>query len=142
MNFLSIRAGEHIEVGAITGYRAWRYFWDDKPQLWSLVTNHIWMPENLMEATCNGRRTGLYAFKELADLIAFGPLRTIRNLQIYGDGVVIGKVSLWGVVWEHQRGYRAQHAKPIEFISSYAYCHSNAATALAKLREAFQCTTA
>jgi hypothetical protein len=142
MNFLSIRAGEHIEVGAITGYRAWRYFWDDKPQLWSLVADCMWVPGELMDAPPDtGHRTGLHAFKSLKDLMAFNPLRTIRALQIYGDGVVLGKVSLWGVVWEHQRGYRAQHAKPIEFISSYAYCHSNAAKALTKLRENFQCTS-
>jgi hypothetical protein len=139
MNFLSIRAGDRIEVGAITGYRAWRYFWDDKPQLWSLVTNHMWIPGNLMEAPPDsGPRAGLYAFKRLSDLMAYNPLRTIKALRVYGDGVIIGKVRLWGVVWEHQRGYRAQHAEPTRFIWSGAYCASNAAMALAKLREAFQ----
>jgi hypothetical protein len=50
------------------------------------------------------------------------------------DGVVIGTVALWGVIWDHARGYRAQFARPLSFISSYGKRNQEA---LAELRTGF-----
>jgi hypothetical protein len=33
--------------------------------------------------------------------------------------MVICKVALWGRVWEHTYGYRAQYAYPLEFLSAH-----------------------
>lgn len=39
-------------------------------------------------------------------------------------GRVVGKVNLWGNIWQHKKGYRAQYAYPASFeFAVCAFCH-------------------
>ena len=63
------------------------------------------------------------------------PGRLVIRSQISGcDGVVLGSIAMWGIIWEHARGYRAQFARPLSFISGYG---KRNAEALAELRASF-----
>ncbi len=50
---------------------------------------------------------GVHSFKDSASAIAYAKKWTRCTSCPY----VIGTVEMWGVVWEHARGYRAQFAK-------------------------------
>jgi len=55
------------------------------------------------------------------------------------DAVVYGQVKLWGTVYEHQFGYRAEYAKVhtlIEYRSLRRYHRGS--TVLKSLREAYR----
>jgi hypothetical protein len=52
-----------------------------------------------------------------------------------GDGTILGQVELWGIVWEHNTGYRAQFARPVKFLDAYG---RDADWALGKLRALWQ----
>jgi hypothetical protein len=55
--------------------------------------------------------------------------------QITGcDGVVFGTIEMWGIIWNHAKGYRAQFARPLSFVSSYG---NRSEQALAELRAIF-----
>jgi hypothetical protein len=81
---------------------------------------------------------GIHGYKTMDDLIwsvRGEPERLVVRSQITEcDGVVIGTVALWGVIWDHARGYRAQFARPISFTSSYG---ERSHEALAELRTSF-----
>jgi len=81
---------------------------------------------------------GIHGYKTMDDLmwsVRGDPERLVVRSQITEcDGVVIGTVALWGVIWDHARGYRAQFARPISFISSYG---KRSQEALAELRTSF-----
>jgi hypothetical protein len=63
------------------------------------------------------------------------PERLVIRSQMSGcDGVVLGTVALWGIIWDHARGYRGQFARPVSFISSYGNRNEEA---LAELRASF-----
>jgi hypothetical protein len=81
----------------------------------------IWLPGERFAATCAhgckevpgwgqcgeaGHGCGVYATKLHGGLHGFG---------IQAD-MVLGKVALWGSVWEHTDGYRAQYAYPLCFV--------------------------
>jgi hypothetical protein len=60
------------------------------------------------------------------------PERLVTRSKISGcDGVAIGKIAMWGIIWDHARGYRAQFARPLSFVSSYG---NRDEEALAELR--------
>ena len=57
---------------------------------------------------------------------------SIRS-QVSGcDGVVFGTIEMWGIIWDHAKGYRAQFARPLSFVSSYG---NRSEQALAELRD-------
>jgi hypothetical protein len=58
----------------------------------------------------------------------------MRSQMVGCDGVVFGTVEMWGIIWDHERGYRAQFARPTSFISSYG---NRSEQALAELRADF-----
>lgn len=64
---------------------------------------------------------GFYGTKELGHLLRrlnFSMLRTQLNWQ----PLAIGRVALWGKLIEHEQGYRAQFAWPVEiWIFGYAF---------------------
>ena len=63
------------------------------------------------------------------------PERLVIRSQMSGcDGVVLGTVALWGIIWDHAQGYRAQFARPVSFISSHGNRNEEA---LAELRASF-----
>jgi hypothetical protein len=41
---------------------------------------------------------------------------------------------MWGIIWNHDKGYRAQFARPLSFVSSYG---NRSEQALTELRTAF-----
>jgi hypothetical protein len=150
MNFLDIRAGEPIEVGIQPGFRFWRYALPrsayDKVGLFSFVADRRWYPDEAFEARSPGgglsnpdvEEQGVHAFKSMEDLmwsIHNDPARLVGRAKLSGcDGIVIGTVALWGVTWEHMRGYRAQYARPLSFTSSYGRGDTEA---LSELRAMF-----
>jgi hypothetical protein len=154
MNFLDIRAGETIEVGTQTAYRFWRYVfppYNAPVRLLSWVSDKRWHPRQLVEGTTPDEgEQGIHGYKTFDDMISSitgqperfviqkqvsGPERLVFRSQMSGcDGVVLGTVALWGIIWDHARGYRAQFARPLSFISSYGNRNEEA---LAELRASF-----
>ncbi len=101
-----------IRAGEIIAYRAWRLRGGYLHSMF--VEGYRWNPQ----ATEHADRTsvniglGLHAFKELD-----------RAMDEYGFysypgaiAVVYGEVALWGTVYEHEEGYRAEYARITKII--------------------------
>jgi hypothetical protein len=150
MNFTHIKAGDRIEVGTQPGVRFWRYALSryGKVRLLSYVADRRWYPnETFVARSPDGQlanpdigEQGVHAFKCMNDLmwcVDQEPGGLVGRAKLSGcDGVVIGTAALWGVIWEHVRGYRAQYARPLSFISSYGDSNTEALT---ELRQLFSC---
>ena len=142
MNFLDIRAGDNIEVGTQVAYRFWRYVfppYEAPIRLLSWVSSKRWNPRQFVEGTSpDVGEQGIHGYKTMDDLmwsVRGDPERLVPRSQMSEcDGVVIGTVALWGVIWDHARGYRAQFARPTSFISSHG---KRSQDALAELRTGF-----
>ena len=118
-------------IAPIVAHRTWRY---DAWGLQSLGDLKIWTPGTAIQARCKlfdheapseNCTCGIYAAKTYRQLVAMGcagggPL----------DFGVHGEVYLWGRVWEHELGYRAQFAYPKNFLISL----SGAAYAIENLK--------
>lgn len=87
-----------IRAGEIIGYRAWKLYGG---LLHSMYASFIWFPGVVEKAHKIDEHwgTGLHAFKTLAEA---------RTQYDYAD--VWGEVALWGDVYEHEKGYRAEYA--------------------------------
>jgi hypothetical protein len=88
-----------IKAGEITAYRCWKLR-EDGLLGSCVVEDHIWQPGKPAEGDAAGG-LGIYAFK------------SVLLLSEYGNpdpGYVTGTVDMWGDVFEHERGYRAQYA--------------------------------
>ena len=101
--------------GYVEGYRYW--LWDNtEHKIASLVEDICWSPHQVLEA--KGGDLTLPKLRLLEDI--YGPgiyaykSRPVNN----GDWswTVFGRVALWGKIVEHEDGYRAQFAYPIEFL--------------------------
>jgi hypothetical protein len=142
MNFLNIRAGETVEVGTQVAYRFWRYAFPPHSapvRLLSWVSDKRWHPSQFVEGTTPDEgEQGIHGYKTMDDLMSSirgDPERLVIRSQISGcDGVILGSVSMWGIIWNHARGYRAQFARPLSFASSYG---NRSDEALAELRASF-----
>jgi hypothetical protein len=142
MNFLDIRAGDNIEIGTQVAFRFWRYVfppYEAPLRLLSWVSSKRWHPGQFVEGTSpDVGEQGIHGYKTMDDLmLSVGGVPeslVVRSQMSECDGVVIGTVALWGVVWDHARGYRAQFARPISFTSSYG---KRSQVALAELRTSF-----
>jgi hypothetical protein len=142
MNFLDIRAGDTIEIGTQQAYRFWRYVFpphDAPVRLLSFVAETRWHPHRIVAGTTPDEgEQGIHGYKTMDDLIFSirgEPERLVVRSQMSGcDGIVIGTIALWGIVWDHAHGYRAQYARPMSFMSSYGRRHDEA---LAELRTSF-----
>ena len=72
---------------------------------------------------------------DLLQSFSHQPEHLVIRSQIAGcDGVVFGTVEMWGIIWDHAKGYRAQFARPTSFVSS---CGNRSEQALAELRAIF-----
>jgi hypothetical protein len=110
MNLLDIKAGDEIQVGEIIAWREWRY--RIKPlRLLSLSFNRDWPLDRPMEGDPDGYHMGIFALKTRPERWAWSYIESAGHQ----DGFVIGRVALWGIVWEHELGYRAQYARPVLF---------------------------
>src|SRR3990172_7640689 len=99
--------------GYVEGFRYW--LWDNVGQtLESLVTNTHWFPHQALEAKGvdlikKFYSPGIHAYKSRPE---------DNGYWIWS---VLGRVALWGKIVEHEDGYRAQFAYPVEFIE--LNCH-------------------
>ena len=107
---------EGIQAGEIIGYRVWRVIHKagykdskykrmkaDKWRLQSLSASVIW-DSSMMFGDINENGRGCHCFKTMDQA-----LDEIYRLN-YGI-IVIGSVTIWGEVVEHERGYRSQFMK-------------------------------
>jgi hypothetical protein len=140
MNFLDIKAGEKIEVGTQTAYRFWRYaFHHDSVHLLSWAFDTRWYPHRFVEGTSPDEgEQGIHGFRTMDYMRGSTnfPGCLIRSQSTGCDGIVLGTVELWGIIWDHEKGYRAQFGRPLSFVSSYG---NRSGQALAELRVIFKC---
>lgn len=96
------RAG--IVLGEVLAYRCWQLAGDFILSL----NGAVWIPgEPMIGVNVDIENSnGVHAFKDIDDARKYS---TDREM-------VIGVVKLWGTIIEHETGYRAEFAKPIEFI--------------------------
>jgi hypothetical protein len=142
MNFLDIKAGENIEIGTQQAYRFWRYVFPPHGapiRLLSWISDKRWHPHQFVQGTTpDVGEQGIHGYKTMDDLmwsVRGEPESLVSRSRMSGcDGVVLGTVALWGIIWDHARGYRAQFARPIAFISSYGNRNKEA---LAELSDIF-----
>lgn len=103
-----------MRAGEIIGWRAWTL---SHGILRSMFTNFRWLPGRpMVGGDANEYCRGVYAFKTKR--------RALRAFKWSGhktEPVVIGKVALWGTVYEHEDGYRAEYAYPesLEYIYGF-----------------------
>ena len=135
-NFLGVRPGDKMEIGTQKAYRFWRYVFQPDVALLSWVASTRWYPGQRVEGTSpDVGEQGIHGFKTMDDLMF--SLRNspegyvVRAKITQCDGIVIGEVSLWGIVWEHAKGYRAEFGQPLSFISAHG---NRADEALSELR--------
>jgi len=79
---------------------------------------------------CPDPGCGIYAVRQLEDLIDQPGVPRVREL-VNRQNYVVGQVALWGKIIEHERGYRAQYARPVSigiFDGSPTYTQSVLAT--------------
>lgn len=100
-----------IRVGEILGWRGWRA---QDGFLRSTAKECIWSPSEPMRAVdkTDGNsfsvgEYGLYAFKTESEFLTFfwKEYKSTEGIFLYG------KVHLWGHIFEHELGYRAEFAK-------------------------------
>lgn len=64
---------------------------------------------------------GIYAVKTLSLLVEENAIASCRRLDWIQDRLVLGAVDLWGKVVIHERGYRAQFARPTQLWANPAF---------------------
>ena len=140
-----------IRAGEIIAYRAWSVF---NGKLRSMAAEFDWEPNGIPlwhKRMLSGKTrmdwppvpykspngvdeemAGFHAFKSMWDVeFEYRPCDA-------DDAVVYGQVKLWGTVYEHQYGYRAEYAKVhtlMEYRSLRRYHHIG--DVLKSLREAY-----
>lgn len=91
---------EGIKAGEVTAYRCWKLGADGL--LRSVVYDeYIWLPGAIAEGDPSMRDAGIYAYKSVLLLHNYGSVE---------NGTITGTVDLWGEIYEHKHGYRAQYA--------------------------------
>ena len=120
----------------ILAWRAWVLdVGGDAPELASVVYRVPWPAREPLRSTCEAggclaarwpahRHTcGIHAFKERAGADGFPSSWEHLRFGPAQDEYVIGRVSLWGHVVEHEAGYRAELAYPYELFLSPGHAH-------------------
>lgn len=116
------------QFGHVTAWRAWQVWRSLEGMSLQSVTGRRaegeWRPGEPMEARCGywnmqprgclcatcpdiAGGCGIYAYRDIPHDATF-------------SNVVVGNVALWGVVIEHEQGYRAQYAYPVDL--TYVIC--------------------
>ena len=102
-----------IKLGEIIGWRCWKV---DGGLIKSMAADILWAPGDPMKhnsklgsilADTSG---GVHAWFD-----ATGAINYLRDYAAEPGPFIVGKVALWGDVIEHERGYRAEFAKPVSF---------------------------
>ena len=135
-------------VEPVVGWRVW-YAVDGglSTSLTSVVHRASWPRRTPLVASCRRLRTALWPFnRSRHDAPAEGCscgiyAGTVETLRIYLPEhfgfravPVVGRVSLWGVVHEHELGWRASHAYPETLYVPTPHLGSRAEGILRELR--------
>ena len=115
----------------LLGWRVWLLLeTDEGVRLSSVVYRELWPVRAPAQVRCVegrclgatwpnvGHSCGIHAFKERAQALDFpAHWEAVRvPLARFPDTYVVGQVSLWGRVSEHEAGYRAQYAYPYSLV--------------------------
>jgi hypothetical protein len=121
----------YFDSEPLLGWRAWTVVETPiGPELRSLVYAHAWPPGEPIRQRCEPggclaarwpnqpHSCGIHAFKERTDAMLYPSTWEARRSGGDRSAAVyaIGRVSLWGRVVEHERGYRATRAYPFDLI--------------------------
>lgn len=103
---------------------AWRCWWVDEDfMLRSMNLDTTWMPGEPMtgRGVDDYSGIGVHAFKTLD--------QAKREYDQFRShyAIVFGTVSLWGIVIEHELGYRAEYAQPEELVSFWPAAYKQSA---------------
>ena len=91
-----------IKAGEVTGYRCWLLDPADGLLHSCVYTDFVWKPGDIAEgAPGDDPHAGIYAYKSVLELHNYGS-PDARHVS--------GTIDMWGEVYEHTRGYRAQYA--------------------------------
>jgi hypothetical protein len=90
---------------AIVGWRAWKL--DTRGSLVSLSRHDVWPVGQPLVARCDRARHEAPSQECTCGIYAF------RSECSAPRGMAVGKVKLWGRVVAHERGYRAEFARPL-----------------------------
>jgi hypothetical protein len=93
-----------IRAGEIIGWRFWGL---SKGLLHSVIVSHVWRPGVLERASCKEcgpHNLGYHAFKDREQA------EHQASEHICDWVVVVGSVTMWGEVIEHQHGWRSEYA--------------------------------
>lgn len=124
-------AAREITHEAMLGWRGWHVVADGEGhRLVSWWLNTEWLPRERIESVCDehgplpdrDHDCGIHAFMHKDEALAYIGQKVpfvgypfVR--QVEGRVcVAIGRVSLWGRVVEHERGYRGQYAYPYDIF--------------------------
>lgn len=110
-----------LRIGEVTATRCWRLIEDRLHSTYK--TEYIWEPDSPMIGDVRDEY-GVHAFKEITYVIEYAHEIThwdwMWSLDAAGlefeeaapaPTIVIGTVSLWGEIVEHDKGYRAEFAR-------------------------------
>lgn len=121
----------YFDQEPVVGWRAWAVAETPLgPELRSVVYPHLWLPRRALKTVCEPggclaarwsgqpHSCGIHAFKSRADAFDFPATWESRRFErgIYPEHYLIGQVSLWGRVVEHERGYRGAIAYPYSLV--------------------------
>lgn len=93
-----------IRVGEFEGWRAWHL---QRGFLQSVYKNTLWIPGKEVSGRPDKPSEGVHAWKTLELCLEYGLSQS--------SVTVVGRVKLWGIVVEHEHGYRAEHVKITHF---------------------------
>ena len=97
-----------IIVGEIIGWRAWKY---RDGFLTSPYRDNVWLPGEPMTGTLGDWLIGRYSFEGTGGVHAYKTRARCMDIECMWG--VIGQVALWGNVYEHEHGYRAENARVV-----------------------------
>ena len=126
MDYTTLRHGDELVVGPLTGVRFWTYDRNLKIASWQWF--HVWTPSRptvASEAHPHVPGRGINVYKTQADALR-GSAEAIRSLEdMLGCwcerecGIVLGQVEFWGEVYEHEFGYTAEIVRPTKFLRAW-----------------------
>jgi hypothetical protein len=116
-------------ISPIVAYRTWQWGAEGLQSL----NNLSWVPKQPMKANCPRQRcgynpkTGGWINDSPAETCTCGIYAAKNHQHLVDTGYagelhvcVHGEVNLWGKIWEHQLGYRAEYAYPRNLTISVA----------------------
>ena len=119
--------GEGVRSGnrdRAVGWRAWTVIeTKDGVRLGSVIYDTVWQPTEQAIAVCHCDRShdapaiactcGFHAARDPVDALTYLHGRD----EPHTVSRVLGRVLLWGTVVEHEHGWRASHALPLELYA-------------------------